>query len=186
MTTIIYQDEKNPYKKCPVFETQTFILRLVSEDDAEDLLSCYADLKAQELFNIDNFPHNCNFNTADEMLNYIKFWLLEYSQEAYIRFSIIDKSTNKAVGTIEMFGMIGKHKTETGILRIDMASKYETKHFFNEILNVCVDNFYNLFNVEFMIIKATDKAVNRIEILNEAGFQPHNFNERKHYYLRSK
>ena len=50
----------NPYKDCPMYETQNFIFRLVSEEDAEDLLACYSDPKAQGLFNIDNFPTDCS------------------------------------------------------------------------------------------------------------------------------
>jgi len=89
----------NPYEKCPAFETPHFTLRLVSEADAEDLLVCYADPKAQELFNIDNFSHICNFYTAEAMAECIGFWLTAYAQKAFVRFSIMDKSTHKAVGT---------------------------------------------------------------------------------------
>ena len=177
---------RNPYKTCPVYETQNFMIRLVSEEDADDLLACYADPEAQELFNIDNFPTDCKFSTTEEMLEYIKFWLKEYEQEAYIRFAIVDKSTNKAVGTIEMFGMVGKYKTDTGILRIDIASRYEKAVFLHELLLVCVENFYTLFEVNNIATKATNHAVDRISALKKLGFQAGDFNGRSHYYLRSK
>ena len=175
----------NPYKQCPVFETQSFVLRLVEETDAEDLLVCYSDPKAQELFNIDNFPRDCNFSTTEQMLEYIKFWLMEYSQEAYIRFAVVDKAINKAVGTIEMFGMVGQYKTEIGILRVDMASEYEKRSYLKEIIDVCVENFYGLFAVKTIASKAIPKAENRIEVLLAAGFRAGDFNGREHYYLRS-
>ena len=168
----------NPYTQCPVFETQNFFLRLVSEADAEDLLVCYSDPKAQKFFNIDGFPHNCNFNTAREMLKCIKFWLMEYSHEAYVRFAIVDKAIGKAIGTIEMFG--GK----TGILRLDIASKYENKSHLAEILDMCVKNFYELFKVNCIATKAASQAATRIEVLSEAGFKPGDFNGIEDYYLR--
>ena len=31
----------DPYKKCPVFETESFILRLVEKNDAKDLLDLF-------------------------------------------------------------------------------------------------------------------------------------------------
>ena len=176
----------NPYKNCPVYETQNFILRLVSEDDAEDLLSCYSDPKAQEHFNIDNFPTDCKISTTEEMLKYIKLWLMEYEQEAYVRFAIVDKSTNKAVGTIEMFGMVGKYKTDTGVLRIDIASIYEKAVFLKELFLVCVEKFYVLFEVNGIATKAIDHAVERINALTELSFQAEDFNGRSHYYLRHK
>ncbi|MCL2019187.1 MAG: GNAT family N-acetyltransferase [Oscillospiraceae bacterium] len=173
----------NPYKNCPAYETQNFVLRLVSENDADDLLTCYSDPKAQEFFNIDNFPIDCKFNTTDEMLKCIKYWLMEYEQEAYIRFAIIDKSTNRAVGTIEMFGMVGKYKTEVGILRIDIASIYEKDVFLSELFRVCVENFYTLFEVEGIATKAVNNAVERVSALKKLGFQAEDYNGRSHYYL---
>ena len=175
----------NPYKKCPVFETEHFIIRLVSVEDAEDLLMCYGDPKAQAFFNIDNFPIDCRFQTVDEMLKYIQFWLREYSQEAYIRFSIVDKGTDKAIGTIEMFGMVGKYKTDPGLLCIDIASDYESVPYLNEIFCVCIDNFYDLFEVSAIATKAIPEAVHRINVLNALGFCAGNFYDRKDYYLRS-
>jgi len=174
----------DPYKKCPALETEHFILRLVQIEDAEDLLACYSDPKAQAFFNIDNFPVDCRLHTVDEMKKYIEFWLMEYAQEAYIRFAIVDKSINKAVGTIEMFGMTGKYKTDPGVLRIDIAPDYESTSCLKEILNVCVENFYDLFDVGTMATKAIPQAVNRVEVLHEAGFHAGDFHGREHYYLR--
>jgi RimJ/RimL family protein N-acetyltransferase len=176
----------NPYKKCPIFETPRFILRLVSEEDADNLLTCYADPKAQALFNTDGFPHNCNFATYDEMLACIKFWLMEYSQEAYVRFAVVDKFTNKAVGTIEMFGMAGENETRDGILRLDLASAYEEKPLLKKLLGVCLENFYSLFEVHRIASKATEQAASRIEVLQALGFEAGDFNGRGHYYLRSR
>ena len=176
----------NPYKTCPTYETKNFTLRLVSEDDAHNLLVCYSDPRAGELFNTDNFPHDSRFNTTEEMREYIKFWLMEYSQEAYIRFAIVDKSINKAVGTIEMFGMIGRYKTEIGILRLDIASKYEEKAFLKELLDICVQNFYNLFEVDTIATKAINQASDRIDVLKSIGFQAKDFNGRSQYYLRTR
>jgi len=170
----------NPYKQYPVIDTANFTLRLVSEEDAIDLLVCYSDPKAQELFNIDGFPANCNFTTADEMINCIKFWLMEYSQKRYVRFAVVDKTTNRAIGTIEMFGS----ESGTGILRIDLASNYEKPAFLDELLEACIANFYDLFDVGCIATKAIDKATKRINSLKNAGFQVKNFNERKHYFQR--
>jgi len=169
-----------PYEKCPEFETQHFALRLVSETDAEDLLVCYSDPKAQALFNTDNFAHTCSFHTVEEMANCIRFWLMEYAQGAYVRFSIVDKSIQKAVGTIEMFG------TELGVLRIDIASDYENKTNLKELLDVCLEHFYGLFQVHTMATKAAPLAAERIKALREADFHTGDFKGREHYYLRER
>jgi len=182
---IIKELNMNPYKQCPTYETQSFIIRLVKEEDAQDLLSCYSDPKAQALFNIDGFPHDCKFNSSEEMLKYIKFWLKEYAQEAYVRFSIIEKSTNKAIGTIEMFGMVGRYKTDPGILRVDIASVYENEVYLKEIFDICITNFHSLFEVKTITTKAPPIATTRIQVLHEAGFKPHIYNGKEHYYSHS-
>ena len=170
----------NPYKHCPIYETTDFILRRVEEEDANDLLLCYSDPKSQELFNIDGFPHECKFLTKEEMLNYIKFWLMEYEQDRYVRFSIVDKAISKAIGTIEMFG------GDVGILRVDLASEYEKQSILDELLSVCINNFYDLFNTNCIATKAINKATERITSLKAVGFVPKDFNGKSGYYLRTR
>jgi len=172
------------YQQCPTIETENFTFRLVMLEDAEDLLACYSNPQAQAFFNVDNFPHDCNFNTIDEMEHYIKFWLAEYSREAYVRFSIISKQSQKAVGTIEMFGMVGAYKTDPGILRIDIAPDFECQVYLAEILEMCVENFYDMFQVNTIATKAVPQATDRVEALYGAGFSATDYNGREHYYGR--
>ena len=39
----------DPYEKCPEYESENFILRLVTMDDAEELFVCYGDPEAQKI-----------------------------------------------------------------------------------------------------------------------------------------
>lgn len=93
----------NPYELCPTYETKSFILRLVSEDDSEDLLKCYSDNKAQKFFNTDKCSGDFCMYKIEDMRNCIKAWLFAYSQQEFIRFSIVDKTQAKAIGTVEIF-----------------------------------------------------------------------------------
>lgn len=67
------------YEKCPVLENNNFIVRLIEENDVDDLLSVYSDKHALPYFNSDNCNGD-NFYIADRecMKNAIKNWLLEY------------------------------------------------------------------------------------------------------------
>ena len=170
---------KNPYEKCPVYETEHFLIRLIQLEDAENLVKCYSDSKSQEIFNADNCAGDFCINTAEGMTVCINAWLQAYEQEEYIRFAIVDKSFDKAIGTIEMFG------GDTGVLRIDIASVYEKSSYLEEIIEVCVKNFYDLFSVKIIATKAIPKAQARIEALLKSGFSLSDFKERKHYYLRA-
>lgn len=44
----------NVYEKCPVLESENFLLRKVCLEDSDDLLKVYSDEKAVPFFNGDN------------------------------------------------------------------------------------------------------------------------------------
>ncbi len=176
----------NPYKRCPILETEHFILRLVRLEDAEDLLKCYSDPDAQQLFNADRCLNDFRYQTLEEMQNCIAFWLKEYEQEAYVRFAIVDKSLGKAVGTIEMFGMIGQYKTPQGVLRIDICFEYERIFLIKELLTLCSTDFFLLFDVVQIITKAVPIASVRIQALSELGFQYYELPERTYSWCLDK
>ena len=51
---LMVRKKQSLYEKCPVYETKQFIFRMVEENDAEDLLSCYSDKTSAKFFNSDN------------------------------------------------------------------------------------------------------------------------------------
>lgn len=162
----------NPYSQCPQLESRHFILRLVRPEDAPDLLQCYADPKAQPLFNADNCTGDFRFQTLEDMRYCIRFWLLAYETQEYVRFAILDKASHKAVGTIEMFGMVGQYQTPQGVLRLDIASPYEKADYLLDLLVLCRRDLCLLFGAQEMITKAIPEAVERIAALHALGFVP--------------
>lgn len=179
-------DKVNPYEKCPVYETEHFVLRLVAENDAADLLSCYSDADARPIFNSDMCTSNFYYDTASEILSCIKIWIFCYTEKDFIRFSIIDKQSHRAVGTIEMFGMVGKYKTPRGILRLDIASGYEEDAYLTELFSVCLNHFFDVFGVSQIVTKAIPEAVKRVQVLKNLGLIAYDFPEREHYWAFSR
>ncbi len=182
LTWLTQSGKKDPYVECPTFETGNFVLRIVTESDAADLLACYADANARPIFNSDTCTSNFFFDTYNEMRDCIKLWLQSYSRKEYIRFSIIDRSSSHVAGTIEMFGRIGKYKNPRGILRLDIASKYEETVYLNELFSLCLEDFFDLFAVDLIVTKAVPEAAKRITVLKKLGFTAYDFPEREHYW----
>jgi len=176
---------KNPYEMCPTFETESFILRLVSEEDSEGLLKCYSDSKAQKFFNADKCMGDFCMYKIEDMLNCIRAWLYAYSQQEFVRFAIIDKSLSTAIGTVEMFGYVGKFQTKTGILRVDLSSAYENVHYLSQIFGICSKNFFDLFEVDTIATKAIPQAVDRRTALLNNDFSDGKAYEGEFYFLRS-
>lgn len=175
----------DPYEICPTFETNRFILRLVSEEDSEGLLKCYSDSKSQKIFNSDRCTGDFCIYKKEDMLQCIEAWLYAYSQHEFIRFAIIDKSLSQAIGTVEMFGYVGKYKNKTGILRVDVSSEYETIDYLSELFEVSNTHFFDLFEVDLIATKAIPQAVERRHALLKNDFSEGKVNEGEHYYLSS-
>lgn len=173
----------NPYNKCPVYETDNFVLRLVREEDAADLLYCYSDSESRTLFNSDSCTSDFCYNTAEEMKNCITIWLDCYKRQDFVRFSIVEKQENKAVGTIEIFGFVGNYKTKRGILRLDIASAYERTSSLAELFGKCLEEFYDLFRINEIVTKAVPHAFVRKSVLEQLGFIPYEFPGREHYLV---
>lgn len=162
----------DPYDVCPTYESRRFLLRLVSLDDAKDLLKCYSNSEAQRFFNDDS----CDFGygNIDTLEN-------SYYNKNFIRFSIIDKSTDNAVGTVEMF------RGEHGVLRIDIMPEYECKNHLSEFFEIA-DHFFNDFNCDRIVSKAIPEATERIKALTKCGYTPYPQSDtwsREHYYIKT-
>lgn len=158
------------FETCPEHESENFILRLVEPTDAGDLLDCYSDTQAVRFMNADRCTSDFHFKTIEEMRQCIGFWLREYANRAYVRFAIVGKATNRAVGTVEMFGGPGGEMAEWGMLRIDIASAYEKTRLLREIICIAIDRFYEEFRVRNIVTKAIPEAAERREALEQCGF----------------
>lgn len=157
-----------PYEICPAYESARFILRLVSVDDAADLLACYQSPTVSVQANSADCGYGYDAQTVEEMRRCIERWLEEYRCRQFVRFSIIEKQKRKAVGTVELFD--GGHRGR-GVLRIDLLPAFESGNRFDEILRIA-DCFFSDFGVDTMVTKAVTGAVDRIDRLTRNGYAP--------------
>lgn len=69
----------NIYEKCPILESDKFIIRLFQDDDCDDLLTVYSDKNALPFFNSDNCDgDNFYYATKERMAEAIGFWQMAY------------------------------------------------------------------------------------------------------------
>ena len=163
----------NVYELCPVFESEKFLIRKVIMEDAKDLLDVYSDVKAVPLFNSDNC-HGDTFyyTTLERMKEAMDFWIYSYDEKYFVRWSILDKNSSTAIGTIELF-----HRDATdyfagfGILRLDLRSDFERELYIYEILNVLLKDAYDLFRCKRIATKAIRMAEERRKALEKLGFK---------------
>lgn len=168
----------NVYEECPVYETTSFTLRLVKLEDARSLLACYSDKKAVLKMNADSCTSDFYYTTIEEMEACINFWLKEYQEHKYVRFSIISKTPDIPIGTIEIFG--GKY----GVLRIDIAEAYDKEQYIEEFIKLAVLHFIRDFEIGSLKIKASNTP-ERIPLLEKYGFVPSSsFRPQSGYYER--
>lgn len=162
----------DPYEKCPVYENENYLLRLVEASDAPDLLLVYSDEKAVPFFNSDN----CNgddfhYTTPERMKSAIDFWDWAYRDRGFVRWAVIDKKERRAIGTIELFRRMAEDFfNDCGILRLDLGSDREQREGIHEILSLIVPPAFELFDCQMIATKIPPFAVGRREAAEQMGF----------------
>lgn len=164
--------QMNPYEKCPVYENENYLLRLIEASDAADLLLVYSDEKAVPFFNSDN----CNgddfhYATLERMQSAVEFWLQAHTKGWFVRWVIIDKKIGHAIGTIELFNRQAKdYFNNCGLLRLDLRSDYERTESIFEILSLIVPPAFELFDCQMVATKIPSFASERKTAVEKLGF----------------
>lgn len=159
------------YEQIPVMESEAFLLREIEDSDAENLLKVYSDKDAVPLFNSDNCVNGFYYSTIKEMKDTIAFWKREYQSKYYVRWAIVDKNADCAIGTIELFNRKAKdYFNNCGLLRLDLRSDYEKQDTIEDILGIVIPETRAMFACEMIATKAVSIARERIRALEHMGF----------------
>ena len=178
----------NVYESCPVLTTPHFTLRLVSLADAPGLLQVYSDPTTQRCINADNCTSDFRYSTLKEMEGCINMWLWSYKHGHFVRWTILHGET--PIGTVEMFRR-NEENNGTGVLRLDLHSRFETTDTINELLQHLLPSMHTLFSCECVLTKSLPTMHQRCTALKNNGFAPctapiigHGGIELPHYWAR--
>lgn len=161
----------NVYETCPQFSSNRFLLRQTCMDDCDDLLKVYSDTAAVPIFNSDNCTGDFYMTTREDMANCIDFWQREYALGYYVRWSILDRASDCAVGTIELFNRKAQDfYNNVGLLRLDLRSDFETEDAITAILSLLLPQTWELFACGAIATKIPPCAGVRREALSKLGF----------------
>lgn len=163
---------KDVYQECPILENDMFLVRLIDPKDAADLYKVYGDKMALPFFNSDNC-HGTNFYCVTQKMveESIYYWLKEYEDRGFVRFTIVDKTLQAAVGTIELFNRRAEdYFNDCGLLRLDLRTDYENSRAIASILSLITEPAFELFQCSMIATKAPIYAVDRRAALEEAGY----------------
>lgn len=162
----------NPYEACPEYENNHYQLRLVQKEDTADLLKVYSDEKAVPFFNSDNCGgDDFHYTTQSRMEQAIEYWLWEYDRQGFVRWAIISKASDEAIGTIELFNRkADDYFNNCGLLRLDLRSDYEQKESISEILSLILPSVFKLFQCQIIATKVPPFARERQAAMAHLGF----------------
>ena len=135
--------DKNPFEKCPVYETENLLFTKVKVEDAIDLFQCYSDPITKSHMNNDNCGGEWDCHSIDVVKQGIRGWKQELDDKFYIRWSVTYKPTNKVIGTIEIAPVPNTTRfldgvCQIGIMRVDIISFLEREKIFSEIFNMAI------------------------------------------------
>lgn len=159
------------YEQIPVMESDKFLLREIKDSDVKDLLKVYSDVNSVPIFNSDNCVGDFYITTMQDINRMIDFWRMEYQKRYYVRWAVIDKKTNCAIGTIELFNRKAEdYYNNCGLLRLDLRSDYENQDIIEDILGIIIPKTKEMFACEMIATKAILIAKERITALEKMGF----------------
>lgn len=162
----------NIYETCPVFEHEKFEIRLLMNEDCDDLLKVYSDKNALPFFNIDSCDgDNFYYATQERMSAAIDFWNMAYKYGWFVRLSIVDKSVKSVIGTAELCKRVSEDKfNNMCILRVDVRSDYEQESALYDIFSRITPEIEGLLGCTGVLTKAPIYAVDRIKAIKKVGF----------------
>lgn len=162
----------NIYESCPEFEGENFLIRLFRKEDCGDLLKVYSDKNALPFFNSDNCDgDNFYYATKHQMEEALNFWEYSYKNGWFARLSIVEKSSQCVIGTVELCKRTSDDAfNDMGILRVDVSSDFEKQDILYEIFSLVVPKTDELLDCDGVITKVPIYAVERIPAIQKAGF----------------
>ncbi len=163
----------NIYENVPVVENERWLVRFIEDNDADDLLSTYGDLNVLPFLNSDNCHDNFYMEKVEDVKAAIYYWKKEYFEnKCFVRFSIVDKSTGKVIGTFEAFKRESEDFfTDCVLVRLDLRSDHERRGVISELLAMMMPHFFSWFDCNMIVTKAPAYALKRCRALTELGFE---------------
>lgn len=157
---------------CPVSENEKFKIRLLKNEDCDDLLKVYSDKMALPFFNSDNCNgDNFYYVSKERMAKAIDFWNMSYKNGWFVRLSIVDKSKAHVIGTVELCLRVSEDAfNNMGILRVDVRSDYEHEDILFDIFTLITPELEKILGCNGVITKAPIYAVERIKAIQRVGF----------------
>ncbi|MDX8044412.1 GNAT family protein [Gracilibacillus sp. S3-1-1] len=142
--------------------TNRLALKQISKADAESLFEIWSDPEVTQFMNIDNFT---TVNQAEEMIVFLN----QLTEECKaIRYSIIDRESNKIIGSCGFNTLdFENKKAEIGY---DIAKKYWGKGYAPEAITALVDHAFQTLKLHRIEAKIEPANTNSIKVVEKLMF----------------
>lgn len=149
----------NPYETCPAFENENYLLRLVDFSDAPDLLAVYSDRYAVPFADEEQDDTNITLGQVQEL---IQFWEWNYRTGRAVCWTVFDKNSRLAIGTMEISLPKSDGYTEDcALLRLNLRDSYERADRIGEILSLILDDVFDLFDCRKIAMRVPSASSKR-------------------------
>lgn len=137
-------------------------LKKMSTDDASSLFAIWSDPEVTKFMNINSFTTQ---DQAEEMITFLDQLARDHKA---IRFTIIERTTNKIIGSCGFnFLDLENEKAEIGY---DIAKDHWGKGFAPEAISALIDYAFGTMNFHRIEAKIEPENVNSIRVMEKLGF----------------
>lgn len=166
--------EISVFEKCPIYQSEHFLLRKMDMRDAEGLFQCYSNPDAAKYFNGDCCGDDFYYTDFSKLMKCMEFWESRYREKDFVRFTAMDIELEKVIGMVEVCPSY-KYSADghcMGILRLDLLPEYEAGRDIQELMEMVLEHVYEDFRVNSVIMKAQEDALIRRDVLKNLHFVP--------------
>ncbi|GAA2178956.1 hypothetical protein GCM10009785_03700 [Brooklawnia cerclae] len=161
----------NPVATPPVLESEHFRFRLVRLQDADDLLTYHIDSAITAVPGSPDRASGPPCTTAEQMRATIASWLAEGTEHGCVDFAVVDRSSGRAIGIIEVSAHPADHHSDLrwALLRLGLPPDYEDLVRVSEIFDLA-DAFFDWFDVDRLVTHVPDGSSTRALAAGRAGY----------------
>ncbi|WP_139487911.1 GNAT family N-acetyltransferase [Brevibacillus dissolubilis] len=160
----------------PTLETERFILREMTAEDAADLYSYYNDpelTKFLDWFGPSSVEH------AEELIAY---WRQQFEEDTFMRFGIASKEDNKIIGTIPINPVRGPFRWRLPIvLGYELSREHWNKGIMTEALQAVIPYVFETLNNHRIIAEVVPDNHSSLRVLEKLGFEKEGY-LKQHFY----
>ncbi|MGR6543811.1 bis(5'-nucleosyl)-tetraphosphatase (symmetrical) YqeK [Paenibacillus tundrae] len=158
----------------PELETERFILRQITHDDAKDIFQTFSLDEVTKYYDVESFT---NIEQAEQL---IQTWHQRFENKQAIRWGIALKSDNRVVGTCGFHGWVKNH--HKAAIGYELTPQFWRQGVMTEVLGKIMEYGFDTLELNRIEAFVEPENVGSRRVLEKVGFQAEGLLKDNYYW----